>query len=1313
MRKFALVSLLTLVIVNCFSQRGKNGNLTVSSAIVVNEYTTLTADAATGNTSITVANSGLNAKGRFAGNLAAGDLVMIIQMQGDSVNGQPAGAPPYFTPNVGIPFDSTWGKITKVNNCGNYEYAQVSSVPNGTTINLDCGLVNNYSDSGRVQVIRVPRYNSLTINAGGSISCDKWDSVSGGVVAIEVLGNTIINGSINVTGDGFRGGALDTNGASSGVNNTAANRIDYQWGKAKGEGVAGYGWMYDRYGGRYCKGAPANAGGGGNAHNSGGGGGANGGVVANWIDGIGNPDITTNAAYVTAWNLEYTWLGSVNNRSGGGRGGYSFSASKQDPTKIPPTANGAPNQTAWGGDYRSAQGGWGGRPLDYSTGKIFMGGGGGAGDQDDKDGGAGGNGGGLVYLISYGTVSGGGQILANGNNGSPSGGAAPASNSYNGKDGAGGAGGGGTVIINSTGNISGITIQANGGNGGNQVLTAGALYFGTINEAEGPGGGGGGGYIATSNAGVAESAAAGLNGTTNSASMTKFPPNGATKGGVGTTNAVINNFQIVAKNDTICSGQTATLNASLTGTVPGGTAISWYSTSSGGVSIASGPSYTTGVLTKDTVIYVSTCPGTYRQAVNVIISGGSSVTINAPATICAGNSTNLSASGGTAYSWLPSGSLSNPAIANPVANPTVTTTYTVHITTACGTTKDSVVITVTPSPVVTISATSTTICNGTSTTLSENGGLGGTTYSWSSGGTSTSTTVSPVITTTYTLTAVTGTCTITPTSVITVTPTPTITASATPTTICSGESTTLNGGGATTYTWTPNTALSATTGASVVASPVSTITYSVTGTAGGCNSAPQTVVVTVNPKPSVTVNPPSPGICTGGNVNLIANGAATYTWTPNTALSATTGANVTASPGATTTYTVIGTSVAGCTDTTKVIITVASSLTAGINRSDTICLGDSTTLTAFGGSTYLWGNGSTNASITVSPTTPTSYSVTVTSGSCNATASALVSVVPGLNPKITGNTSICTGGNTTLTASGGSSYIWSGGSTATTNIITVSPASTATYSVQVSNGTCKATTSTVVTVNSPPVPTANANPQTICAGTTSSLSATGGSTYSWAPAGSVNPANAANATATPLVTTVYTVTVSKGSCSATDSVKVTVTPAPAGAVCCNTTVVNGQSTVLVITPTGAGDTYVWTPATNLTCTSCASPTATPTVTTTYYVDITDTEGCSKKDSVIITVQENCGNIFIPKAFSPNNDGENDVLYVRGDCIKSMDFTVFDRWGNKIFESQDPSKGWDGKYNGQPMDAGTYVYYLTGQTIYNNTFTQKGNVTLVR
>jgi len=106
------------------------------------------------------------------------------------------------------------------------------------------------------------------------------------------------------------------------------------------------------------------------------------------------------------------------------------------------------------------------------------------------------------------------------------------------------------------------------------------------------------------------------------------------------------------------------------------------------------------------------------------------------------------------------------------------------------------------------------------------------------------------------------------------------------------------------------------------------------------------------------------------------------------------------------------------------------------------------------------------------------------------------------------------------------------------------------------------------------------------------------------------------------------------------------------------------------------------------------------------------------DSAILPVvneppPNKCGSVFIPDVFSPNNDGRNDILYVRGNCIATMDFVIFDRWGNKVFESKNISYGWDGTYKGKVMNTATFVYYLNA-TLFDGTVVQKkGNVTLVR
>ncbi len=165
---------------------------------VLNEFTTLTANASAGATSITVASSTMNSHSRFSGNLAAGELVMIIQMQGATMT-------------TSSTTSSTWGAISAYNSAGKYEFDQVASVPNSTTINLVSALKNSYTSSGNVQIVRVPRYTNFTINSGASVTTDAWNGSTGGIVAIEADSNTTINGTINVNGLGFRGGNVQQN----------------------------------------------------------------------------------------------------------------------------------------------------------------------------------------------------------------------------------------------------------------------------------------------------------------------------------------------------------------------------------------------------------------------------------------------------------------------------------------------------------------------------------------------------------------------------------------------------------------------------------------------------------------------------------------------------------------------------------------------------------------------------------------------------------------------------------------------------------------------------------------------------------------------------------------------------------------------------------------------------------------------------------------------------------------------------------------------------------------------------------------------
>ena len=484
-----IISLASLLGVALAETPGKDGPATVSSNTVVNEYASIVSSATAGATSITVDS--------IAGNLpslSVGDLILIYQANGATIDGSDT---------------ANYGDVTNIGNAGHYEFQTVGSISGNTitleTYNNSCtGLEQSYGN-GDAQVIRVPQYTTLTVTGGGTITSPLWDGSTGGVVAVHVEGALSLGGTVDVAGRGFRGGEVDNSSTESGSGNAVYRSTDPARGGEKGESIAGY--QDDYPGGRYARGAPANGGGGGNGHNAGGGGGANGNNNVTWT-GQGNPDLST-PSWSAAWNIDPS-LNAGSTSSGGGRGGYSFSFQDRDALTVPP------GDAEWQNDFRREVGGLGGRPMPFSAAsRLFFGGGGGAGDGNNDAASAGGNGGGLVIIIA-GSVSGSGTVDASGAD------AEDTSPGHN--DAPGGGGGGGTVLIKS-GSLSGITIRADGGNGGNQLITN--------TESEGPGGGGGGGIIALEGGVASTTTDGGANGITTSSSLTEFLPNGATMGATG------------------------------------------------------------------------------------------------------------------------------------------------------------------------------------------------------------------------------------------------------------------------------------------------------------------------------------------------------------------------------------------------------------------------------------------------------------------------------------------------------------------------------------------------------------------------------------------------------------------------------------------------------------------------------------------------------------------------------------------------------------------------------------------------------------
>jgi len=164
------------------------------------------------------------------------------------------------------------------------------------------------------------------------------------------------------------------------------------------------------------------------------------------------------------------------------------------------------------------------------------------------------------------------------------------------------------------------------------------------------------------------------------------------------------------------------------------------------------------------------------------------------------------------------------------------------------------------------------------------------------------------------------------------------------------------------------------------------------------------------------------------------------------------------------------------------------------------------------------------------------------------------------------------------------------------------------------------------------------------------------------------------------------------------------------------TIYEGQKISLNSTYYGNSYSYLWTPSTGLNSATIHNPNASPTVTTTYYVTVRDQWGCTWRDSVTIWVIDViCKEpyIYVPNAFTPNGDGQNDVLYVESNVAYEVDFKIYDRWGELVFATTDLSKGWDGTFHGQKVDPGVYVYHLNVICYNKEIFKKKGNITVIR
>lgn len=511
-------------------------------------------------------------------------------------------------------------------------------------------------------------------------------------------------------------------------------------------------------------------------------------------------------------------------------------------------------------------------------------------------------------------------------------------------------------------------------------------------------------------------------------------------------------------------------------------------------------------------------------------------------------------------------------------------------------------------------------------------------------------------------------------------------------------------------------------------------TYTVTATDAttGCTNTSTIVVLSNTTPPTATAGAPLTLTCTtlSGNITASSNApGASYSWSGIGITAGSTSSTATVNSAGT--YTVAVTDPAnGCTATTTVSVTTDTApptVTAGapLVLTCTTLSGNITASSNITNSTYNWtGAGITSGGTTASATVNTTgtYTVMVTDPTNGCTATATVSVSSNTTPpSITAGSPIIltcsnlTGNITASSTTSGVSYNWTGAGIiagGATSTATVSTAGTYTVAVTDPSNGCTATTTVSVSANNlAPNVTAGTSTPISCTtglGNINASSTTPGVTYSWSGTGIIS----GGATSSPTVNTAgtYTVTVTdpNNGCTATTTLTAVNTPGPTASAGADVTIVSGTSATL--TATGGG-TYLWN-----TGETTSSITVSPTTTTDYCVTVTDGNGCTESACVRVTVDIMCGELFVPNAFSPNGDLNNDVFRVKIDpsCVLEMSLSVYDRWGEKIIELTDPTQFWDGTFKGKQLDNAVFVYYLN-ITLTNSSeeIKKSGNVSLIK
>lgn len=423
--------------------------------------------------------------------------------------------------------------------------------------------------------------------------------------------------------------------------------------------------------------------------------------------------------------------------------------------------------------------------------------------------------------------------------------------------------------------------------------------------------------------------------------------------------------------------------------------------------------------------------------------------------------------------------------------------------------------------------------------------------------------------------------------------------------------------------------------------------------------------------------------------------------------------------GGTFTVKLIVTTAAGCQDSMSQSVQVYATI-ANAGADTSLCLGQTLQLQGSGGTSYQWAPAQwLNNPLISDPVTSTPVTITYTLHvadplGCQDSDDVAVTVhaLPVANAG--SDTSVCPGAQAQLNASGGLAFTWTPGATLNDPGIqnpVAQPAVTTVYTVTVtdSNG-CQ--DDDEVTAMVLPAPVADAGRDTgFCPGSFVQLFGSGGFTYRWSPSDGLSDTAVSDPLASPQMTTLYHLIVTDiNGCTDDDFVEVAVFPDAIADAGSDRIIYFGMSTLLQGTGNGS---FLWGPSGAVLNPTSATTLAAPDDTITYWLEVTTSNGCRKRDSVTVFVIDG-GKFELPTAFTPDGNGLNDIFRIeKAEGVTLTRFAIYNRWGQVVFETQDIMQGWDGRARGTDQDMGVYAVSIAGIGSFGERVSYYGNVTLIR